>query len=81
MTTMKMCPVTWIAQILLIIGGLNWGLTGIGGFAKSNLNVVNLLLGQWPTVEWIVYILVGLSALWMIYKCFTCKSDKTMISA
>ena len=77
MASMKMCPVTWIAQILLIIGGINWGLEGIGFFANNNLNVVNLLLGAWPTVEAIVYILVGLSALWMLYKCFTCKSDTT----
>ncbi len=54
-----------IAFILLIIGGLNWGLMGIGGFAGANWNVVNLLLGSWPSVEWIVYILVGLSALWL----------------
>lgn len=54
-----------IAFILLIIGGLNWGLVGIGGFAGANWNVVNLLLGSWPSVEWIVYILVGLSAVWI----------------
>lgn len=52
-----------IAFALLVIGGLNWGLVGIGGFAGTNLNVVNLLLGAWPTVEWIVYILVGISAI------------------
>ncbi len=54
-----------IAFILLVIGGLNWGLVGIGGFAGANWNVVNLLLGSWPSVEWIVYILVGLSAIWI----------------
>lgn len=55
--------VTWI---LLIIGGLNWGLTGIGGFAGANWNIVNLILGAWPQVEWIVYVLVGLSAVYEI---------------
>ncbi len=50
-----------VAKILVIIGALNWGLVGIGDFAGSNLNVVNLLLGSWPTVESIVYILVGLA--------------------
>lgn len=52
-----------IEFILVIIGGLNWGLVGVGAFVGSNWNVVNLLLGSWPQVEWIVYILVGLSAI------------------
>ncbi len=54
-----------IAFILLIIGGLNWGLVGLGGFAGANWNVVDLILGSWPSVEWIVYVLVGLSAVWI----------------
>lgn len=48
---------------LVIIGGLNWGLVGLGGFMGSDWNVVHWLLGAWPAVEWIVYVLVGLSAL------------------
>lgn len=56
-----------IAGILVIIGGLNWGLVGIGGFLGRELNVVNMILGSWPQVEWIVYILVGLSALVKIF--------------
>ncbi|HTR18823.1 MAG TPA: DUF378 domain-containing protein [Candidatus Paceibacterota bacterium] len=55
--------VTWI---LLVIGGLNWLLVGLGGFFGGNWNVVNLLLGSWPQVEWLVYILVGLSAVYEI---------------
>jgi hypothetical protein len=50
-----------IASILVIIGALNWGLVGIGGFIGQDLNVVNMLLGAWPMVEWVVYVLVGLS--------------------
>ena len=45
-----------VTFILLVVGGLNWGLTAVG------YNVVNMLLGGWPAVEQIVYILVGLSA-------------------
>jgi len=52
-----------IAFILVVIGGLNWGLVALGSWAGSNWNVVNLLVGSWPTVESIVYLLVGLSAL------------------
>lgn len=46
-----------IAFWLLVIGGLNWGLSALGW------NVVNMILGSWPMVENIVYILVGLSAI------------------
>jgi len=55
-------PLGMIACVLLVIGGLNWGLVGLGGFLGQNLNVVNLVLGQWPQVEWVVYLLVGVSA-------------------
>jgi len=52
-----------IAMVLTVVGAINWGLVGLGGFLGSNLNLVNLLLGSWPTVEWIVYLLVGISGL------------------
>lgn len=68
-----------IAHILLWIGGLNWGLVGLSMLAGGgNWNVVNLLLGSWPTLEAIVYVLVGLSAIWAIVghskDCRTCKA-------
>ena len=47
-----------VAFVLLIVGGLNWGLS-----AAFSWNVVNMLLGSWPMVERVVYILVGLAAL------------------
>lgn len=60
-----------ISFILVIVGGLNWGLTAFG------VNVVNVLLGGMPLVEQIVYILVGLSALYLVFKhkkdCKTCS--------
>ncbi len=55
-----------ISYILVIIGALNWGLVAIGGFVGTNLNVVNLLLGSWPMVEWIVYLLVGIAGVYML---------------
>lgn len=58
--------VNQISKILVIIGGLNWGLVGLGNFMESNWNVVNLILGSIPTVESIVYVLVGLSAIKML---------------
>ena len=56
-----------LAWILLIVGGLNWGLVGLGMlFGGMGWNVVNMILGGWPMVEGIVYLLVGISALWLM---------------
>jgi uncharacterized membrane protein YuzA (DUF378 family) len=55
-----------VAFILLVVGGLNWGLVGLGDFAGANWNLVNLLLGSWPSIEWTVYVLVGISAVWLL---------------
>lgn len=57
-----------IAWILVIIGGLNWGLVGVGEFVGRNWNVVNLLVGSWASwLEAVIYILVGLSALVLLF--------------
>jgi uncharacterized membrane protein YuzA (DUF378 family) len=66
-------PLCWVMSLLVIIGGINWGLVGIGGFAGTNLNLVNLLFGSMPQLEWIVYIVVGLAALLFASKYFTMK--------
>ncbi len=54
-----------IAYIFLFIGGINWGLVGIGHFAQGDWNLVSMVLGQYPEVESIVYILVGVSAVYI----------------
>ncbi len=57
---------------LVVIGGLNWGLVGLGGFVGSDLNVINLILGgiAGGVLANIVYLLVGLSALYMLWGMF-----------
>lgn len=74
------CSGSKIGWILLIVGGLNWGLVGIGMFAGINLNVVNLIVGNWPAVEAIVYLLVGVSAVLSLFgcPCKTCKAPSGM---
>lgn len=52
---------------LLILAGINWGLVGLGYFLNTNLNVINLILGSWPAVENIVYVVVGLCAIWVAW--------------
>ena len=63
----KMSRVEWGALVLVVIGALNWGLVGLGGLIGSNLNLVNAVLGGVPTVENVVYLLVGLAGLYMVY--------------
>ncbi|WP_293860428.1 DUF378 domain-containing protein [uncultured Alsobacter sp.] len=57
-----MKTVNVIAMILLIVGGLNWGLVGLFSF-----DLVAAIFGAGSTLARIVYILVGLSALWGLY--------------
>ncbi len=49
-----------IAAILLVVGGLNWGLVGIAQFDL----VATLFGGSDAALARVVYSLVGLSALW-----------------
>ncbi|MFH0988037.1 MAG: DUF378 domain-containing protein [Parcubacteria group bacterium] len=51
----------WIVLVLVIIGGLNWGLVGFFGW-----DLVAAIFGAMSVIARIVYALVGLSALWMI---------------
>jgi uncharacterized protein len=44
---------------LLIVGGLNWGLVGLFGF-----DLVAAIFGAGSLLSRIVYVAVGLSALW-----------------
>lgn len=57
----KLNIVDIIALILVIVGGLNWGLIGI----NVNWNIVDLTLGG-TGIDAIVYILVGLAAIYLL---------------
>jgi len=61
------CTVCSTAFVLVAIGALNWGLVGLGHFFERNWNMVQLLLGRWPQVEWAVYIAVGIAGLFMLF--------------
>ena len=60
----KLSTLDWIALILVIIGGLNWGLVGIFGF-----DLVATIFGAMSVLARIIYILVGLSALYLLFTC------------
>ncbi|MDO8601896.1 MAG: DUF378 domain-containing protein [bacterium] len=55
-----------IARLLVVIGGLNWGLVGLGSLMGGDWNVVHMILSFSSTVEAIVYLLVGISTIMMI---------------
>lgn len=52
---------------LVLVGALNWGLVGLFSF-----NLVTTLLGSMPSAVMIVYVLIGVSAVFVGY---THKSD------
>lgn len=68
-------PLSLAAWILMIVGALNWGLVGLGGFLGGNWNVVNMVLGTWPQLESVVYVLVGLSGVYALGTCGKCCSS------
>jgi len=57
----------WIANILVLVGGINWGLVG-----AANINLVEMIFGA-GNIANIVYILVGISALYMLFNMFMKK--------
>lgn len=59
---MRMNAVDWIAYVLVVIGGINWGLVGLFEFDL----VAELFGGQDSGLARVVYTLVGLSALYLL---------------
>lgn len=59
-----------IAWVLLIIGGLNWGLVGAFDF-----DLVSTLFGAGTVLSRVVYIAVGLSALYGIFYKWQCCQE------
>jgi len=54
-----------VTLVLLIVGGLNWGLVGL-----LNFDLVAAIFGEMSPLSRIVYSLVGLSALWQLIPLF-----------
>lgn len=56
-----MHKLTLLATILLIIGGINWGLVGL-----FSIDMISEIAGPLSTLSRLLYTLIGLSALYMI---------------
>lgn len=54
-----------VTLVLLIVGGLNWGLVGL-----LNFDLVAAIFGEMSLLSRAVYSLVGLSALWQLIPLF-----------
>lgn len=54
--------IDWIALLLLVVGGINWGF--IGAF---NVDLVSLLFGDMTVLTRVVYGIVGISAIYSLY--------------
>lgn len=72
---MKMSAMDWVVWLLLFIGGLNWGLVGLFKF-----DLINSITGgsidykvseAISTFGMIIYILVGLAAVWSLFTMFS----------
>lgn len=60
---------TWIAFILVIVGGINWGLVGL-----FNVNLVSAILGD--LLGRLIFIVVGVGAGYLCYLIYLQKFKK-----
>ncbi len=66
-----MSAVDYIAMVLLIIGGLNWGMVGL-----FNIDVVSTIFGAESALTRVIFVLVGIAALYSIYLSAKMASSK-----
>lgn len=65
-----MKPLHMLMVILVTVGAVNWGLVGVAQY-----NLVESLFGAGTTLTNLVYILVGVSGIWLFVQHKTeCKS-------
>ncbi len=69
-----------VAFLLVAVGGLNWGLVGLGWLVSaSDWNVVHMILGSSMMLEAVVYVVVGLATVWLVIghkkDCRMCSSS------
>lgn len=55
-----------LTLVLVIVGGLNWGLVGL-----FDVDLVAAIFGSGSLLARLVYILVGLSAVWQLVPLFS----------
>lgn len=66
---MRLDTYSWIALILVIIGGINWLLVGL-----VDLNIITAILGV--MLGRVIFIIVGAAAVYLCYLIYLEKSKK-----
>jgi uncharacterized membrane protein YuzA (DUF378 family) len=69
-----MSAIDYIAMALLIIGGLNWAMVGL-----FDVDVVASLFGPGSPASRLVYVLVGIAALYSIYTAAKMGRDRPSV--
>lgn len=64
-----------VVYLLLVVGGLNWGLVGAFEF-----NLVDTIFGEGSALSRVVYVVVGLAALYGIYVLVSMFSHKDSVA-
>ena len=60
---LKLNKVGWMALIVLMVGGLNWGLIGLFDF-----NLVTAIFGDMTRLSRMIYSLIGLAMLYTVFE-------------
>ena len=63
---------TWIALILVIVGGINWGLVGL-----FNVNLVSAIFGD--LLGRLIFIIVGAGSGYLCYLIYQMKFKKSSL--
>ncbi|MFT3773275.1 MAG: DUF378 domain-containing protein [Minicystis sp.] len=58
----ELSALDWVAIVIAVIGAINWGLVGLFDF-----NLVAAFFGPMSVLSRIVYVLVGISGLYLLY--------------
>ena len=62
-------PATWVAIVLSVIGAINWGLVRLFPF-----HLVSAIFGTMSPLSRIIYVLVGLSGVYLLFAAATAES-------
>ena len=71
----KMNLLDWITLILVVVGGINWGLIGF-----FNFDLVSAIFGSMTLITRIIFALVGLSAIYVAFMPTMMESGEYMSS-
>lgn len=72
----KLNALDWISLILVVIGGINWGLVGIFQF-----NLVAAIFGEMSAFSRLVYTLVGVGSLYILGHSLRLISHPILVEA